>query len=200
MSNHRMTRRKMLSGVAITTTVAIAGCTSDDNPMEPTNNSTNASTEENGTMTEAENSTSVETPDEETETTTETNETETTTDQAVGNPSSDSPVYETNVVETRNHVEAVVVETQNNDKYLGETIRVPNVRYSIEFEDDFFVFELLEDGGSTGTAIVVPKDVVSATPEQDAEYSIEGELLRIGNLSGGDQMVLGGKDFVLEAK
>jgi len=198
MSNNRLTRRKMLSGLAITTTVAIAGCTGDDDP--PNNNSTGQPTENETDATVTDNSTSVEETENGTEESTD-EETDTTTEQPkVGNPSADSPVYETNVVEIRNHNEAVIVETQRTDKYLGETIRVPNVRYSMEFEDEFFVFELLEGGESTRTAIVVPKDVVSVTLEQDAEYSIEGELLRIGNLSGGEQMVLGGDEFIVEAK
>lgn len=184
-----MTRRSMLTSVAVTTAVGIAGCSdTSETPDEGTNNTQNDTSNNDEQMTD-------ETTDEN-EARTDTSDSD--TDDEIGNPSPDAPVYETNLIETRNHAEVVIVETQENEKYIGATVRLPTVRYSSSYEE-FYIFELREDGERTGIPIVVPQEKVSQSmDDQETVFTLEGELIRIGTLEGGEQLVVSGDNFVLE--
>lgn len=200
MSNHQTTRRSMLFGLATATTIGLAGCSQPDDdenatPTDSPESDTTVPGTEDDQVTPSETTDSTET---ETGDSTPT-ETENNLPDGVSYPEPGEPATEITLLETSDDYEVVLVDAYKNEKYIGDTMRIPEVGFVDDVEGYlYFMAYEEEEGRSPQQGIAVRPEDTEWTVDDFREngtgvhYEIEGPLYAVESVGGGNVLVLGG--------
>jgi hypothetical protein len=195
-------RRGLLAAGATAAALGVAGCSQpDDTDGSPSSNET---AEPNTTVSGTENDQVTPSETENDSTTTETEgptstETENDLPEGVSYPESGEPPTEITLLETSDDYEVVLVDAYKTEKYIGDTMRIPEVGF-VDDVEGYLYFSAYQDeeGRSPQEGIAVRPEDTEWTVEDFREngtgvfYEIEGPLYAVESVGGGNVLVLGG--------
>jgi len=181
VSDQQINRRSVLSSLAAATTVGLAGCSQSDD-----SSGTNTSFDNEPVETESSTTKDNDLPG------------------GVSYPEPDKPATEITFLKTSNDYEVVIVEADQNGKYIGKTIRVPKARF-VEDVEGYLYFSAYanEDGRSPREGFALRTEDVEQTVSElrandsDAIYEIEGSLYGVESIGGGNVLILGGSEVTV---